>query len=180
MRHSVIHPLGILAAAALWAYPNSAFAFELSPPTQLPGLGVKTSALLPDAIEPMRLELNLSSRTLTLYRNEKVHKRYPVAVGRSGWETPTGTFRIENMRRDPEWMNPFTGEVIPGGAWDNPLGRRWIGFWTDGRDWVGFHGTNSTDSIGSAASHGCVRMFEHHIEEVYELVALGATVKVTR
>lgn len=63
---------------------------------------------------------------------------------------------------------------------DNPLGTRWLGFWTNGKNWIGFHGTPNRASVGSAASHGCVRMYDEHIQELFELVAVGTPVKVTR
>jgi lipoprotein-anchoring transpeptidase ErfK/SrfK len=152
-------------------------AFELEPPNRLPGLS-NINAYLPSSAEPLRLELNLSQRRVTLFKDGKAFKSYPVAVGRPGWETPTGNFKIETMYKNPKWVNPFTGELVPGGAADNPLGRRWMGFWTDKKNWAGFHGTNSVSSIGTAASHGCVRMFEKDIEELFELVAVGTPLKV--
>jgi lipoprotein-anchoring transpeptidase ErfK/SrfK len=102
---------------------------------------------------------------------------YPVAVGRPGWETPLGTFKVIQMIEHPSWANPFTGEVVPPGA-DNPLGDRWIGFWTDGRNYIGFHGTPNRESVGQAASHGCVRLYNEHIRELYGLVTMGISVTV--
>jgi lipoprotein-anchoring transpeptidase ErfK/SrfK len=84
------------------------------------------------------------------------------------------------MMKNPEWINPFTGELIPGGDPDNPLGNRWIGFWTDGKSQIGFHGTPSRGSIGQAVSHRCVRMYEEHIEEIFNLIPIGTPVIVNR
>ncbi|URR35816.1 L,D-transpeptidase [Thermosynechococcus sp. HN-54] len=131
-------------------------------------------------VAPLRLEISLSRRQLTLYQGQTPLRRYPVAVGRPGWETPTGQFQIREMIRNPAWKNPFTGAVIAGGHPRNPLGRRWIGFWSDGKNWVGLHGTPNPDSIGHAVSHGCVRMYNHHIEELFEKVKLGVPVIVVR
>ena len=168
----------LLTAALLFA-PAAANAVELEPNTRLPGLS-NSSAYLPPLVAPIRLELNLSQRKVTLFRADQSVKSYPVAIGRPGWETPTGSYKLETMYRNPKWINPFTGELIPGGDVDNPLGRRWMGFWTDGHNWAGFHGTNSVASIGTAASHGCVRMFEKDIEELFERVAVGTPVTVKR
>jgi len=126
------------------------------------------------------LELNLTRRRLTVYLNNQPLKSYPVAVGKPGWETPVGNFTIKEMIRNPDWINPFTGAVIRAGQSRNPLGRRWIGFWTDGKDWIGFHGTPDPQYIGQAVSHGCVRMKNQDIEELFENVAVGTPVKVVR
>jgi lipoprotein-anchoring transpeptidase ErfK/SrfK len=125
-----------------------------------------------------RLELSLSRRKVTLYRANIRLKTYPVAVGRAGWETPKGNFKVIQMRQNPKWINPLTGEAILGGDPENPLGRRWIGFWTNGRNWVGFHGTPNPSSVGQAVSHGCVRMHNKDIEELFTKVSPGTPIKV--
>ena len=81
---------------------------------------------------------------------------------------------------DPAWKHPFDGYIIPARDPENPLGRRWMGFWTDGKNWVGFHGTSNAmrPSIGNAASHGCVRMLEEDIQAMFKLVAIGTPVIV--
>jgi L,D-transpeptidase ErfK/SrfK len=100
-----------------------------------------------------------------------------VAVGRTGWETPTGRFSIFEMQQNPAWQHPFTGEVVPPGG-NNPLGQRWLGFWSDGTNSIGFHGTPQESSIGQAISHGCVRLRNQDVVELYEKVALGTPVYV--
>jgi lipoprotein-anchoring transpeptidase ErfK/SrfK len=181
LHHHALKGLGLALAAAILSLPiaTAGQAFELEPPTRLPGLS-GISAYLPPLIPPLRLELNLSQRKVTLFRAGEVFKSYPVAIGRPGWETPTGTFKIETMYKNPVWINPFTGEAISGGDGDNPLGRRWLGFHKNGKNWAGFHGTNSVNSIGTAASHGCVRMFEKDVEELFSLITVGTPVTVKR
>lgn len=125
-----------------------------------------------------RLEISLSRRQVTLYQENKAIKSYPVAVGRRGWETPRGNFQIIQMLQNPTWIHPLTGETVPGGSPKNPLGRYWIGFWTDGRDWIGFHGTPNPNSVGKAASHGCIRMYNQDIEELFRQVSVGTQVMV--
>ncbi|PPS45011.1 L,D-transpeptidase [Chroococcidiopsis sp. TS-821] len=127
---------------------------------------------------PLRLEIQLSSRKVTLYRGETPIKSYPVAVGRAGWETPTGNFRVGQMLKNPTWISPLTDEVIPGGHPDNPLGSYWIGFWSDGKNSIGFHGTPNPESVGTAASHGCIRMYNEDVEELFNQVSLGTPVTV--
>jgi lipoprotein-anchoring transpeptidase ErfK/SrfK len=126
---------------------------------------------------PVRLVLSLTERRVYVYEGETVKASFPVAVGREGWETPTGNFKVTAMLEQPGWTNPFTGEVVPPGP-ENPLGERWIGFWTDGDNVIGFHGTPDRDSVGTAASHGCVRMFNEDIQQLYEMVTLGTPVQV--
>lgn len=128
---------------------------------------------------PLRLEIKLGQRRVMLYRGETSVGSYPIAVGRRGWETPKGTFKVMQMFRDPVWVSPLQSNVvIPGGDPDNPLGRHWIGFWTDGKNWIGFHGTPNHQSVGTAASHGCIRMYHKDVEELFKKVSLGTEVKV--
>ena len=102
---------------------------------------------------------------------------YPVAIGRAGWETPTGEFEVFSQIVNPTWMNPITEEIVAPGP-KNPLGDRWIAFWTDGVNSIGFHGTPDRESVGQAISHGCIRMYNEDVRELYEIVALGTTVTV--
>lgn len=125
-----------------------------------------------------RLELNLKRRQVTLFNENKPIKSYPVAIGRKGWETPTGNFQVLQMIQAPKWINPFTGESVPGGDPENPLGHYWIGFWTNGKQWIGFHGTPNPETVGTAASHGCVRMYNKDVEELFRQVSVGTPVTV--
>lgn len=134
--------------------------------------------LLPEAsIHTMRLVIRLRERRVYVYRGEVLYTTYPIAVGRAGWETPMGNFQVMNMVENPGWRNPFNGGVIPPGP-DNPLGDRWIGFWTDGTNQIGFHGTPNENSVGQAASHGCIRMYNDHVRQLFNLVAVGTPVRV--
>ncbi|MEW6493018.1 MAG: L,D-transpeptidase family protein [Cyanobacteriota bacterium] len=126
-----------------------------------------------------RLVLKRGERKLYIYSGETKLTSYPVAVGRSGWETPMGTFQVIDKIEHPAWMHPFTNEVVPPGP-ENPLGERYIGFWTDGRNYIGFHGTPDRESVGRAASHGCVRMYNKDIRELYKWVAVGIPVVVEK
>ncbi len=153
-------------------------AVSLIPPT---ALAATPTALMTDAsAAPLRLEISLSQRRLVVYQGQTPVRTYSVAVGRPGWETPVGQFQVREMIRDPAWKNPFNGTVIAGGHPRNPLGRRWIGFWSDGKNWIGLHGTPHPDSIGQAISHGCVRMHNRDIEELFETIRPGTPVIVVR
>lgn len=127
-----------------------------------------------------RLEISLSRRQVTLYSENIPIKSYPVAVGRTGWETPTGNFKVIEKLKNPRWINPLTKESIPGGDPENPLGNYWIGFWTNGKQWIGFHGTPNPNSVGTPASHGCIRMYNKDIEELFYKVTPGTPVNVVR
>lgn len=127
--------------------------------------------------ETVRLVVSLSQRRVALYRGETREAEYPVGIGQTGWETPTGIFEVIETQKYPTWEHPLTGEQIPPGA-SNPLGDRWIGFWTDGQVYIGFHGTADESSIGVAASHGCLRLSNAHIRELFEQVQPGTPVIV--
>jgi lipoprotein-anchoring transpeptidase ErfK/SrfK len=125
----------------------------------------------------INLVLKLKERKVYVYRGDKLIKRYPVAIGKKGWETPIGEWQVMEKIRNPAWTSFKTGEVFPPGV-ENPLGVRWIGFWTDGQDVIGFHGTPNVKSIGTAASHGCVRMLNRDVRALFPLVKVGTVVKV--
>ncbi|WP_442936916.1 L,D-transpeptidase [Nostoc sp.] len=119
----------------------------------------------------------LSDRRTYVYAGDEVIASYPIAVGKKGWETPTGSFQVMHMRHYPIWRHPITGKVFQAGT-DSPLGDRWIGFWSDGRNEIGFHGTPDIDLVGTAVSHGCLRMRNADVRMLYEQVSLGTTVVV--
>lgn len=131
-------------------------------------------------IKLKHLEISLSRHEVTVCQGTTEIKSYPIAVGRRGWETPVGTFRVAQMLHNPTWIHPFTGEAIRGGDPQNPLGHYWIGFWTNGKNWIGFHGTPNPESVGKPASHGCIRMYNKDVEELFHQVNLGTPVTVMR
>ena len=147
--------------------------FFLHPPISLGNSRTATTATRTET----RLLLNLKKRRVFVYQGQKIIASYPVAIGRPGWETPTGQFRVIQMVREPVWEHPFTGQLVPSGK-NNPLGARWIGFWTDGANFIGFHGTPQENLIGRAVSHGCVRMRDRDIKALFEKVKIGTSVIV--
>ena len=126
---------------------------------------------------PARLVLSLDGRYLDVTRMGKPTVRFDVAVGQDDWQTPTGRFTVMSKIENPAWQHPITKEEIPPGP-DNPLGDRWIGFWSNGEAQIGFHGTNQEELIGEAVSHGCVRMRNRDIKHLYKLVDIGTAVEV--
>lgn len=155
--------------------PNQTPVTPITPP---PGSSPTNSAPTkpPEFIET-RLVLKLKQRRVFVFKGDKQVASYPVAVGKKGWETPTGNFKIIQMVKNPTWQNPWNGKVIPAGP-KNPIGERWIGFWTDGKNQIGFHGTPTINSIGQAASHGCVRMLNSDVKAMFEFVKVGTPVLV--
>lgn len=130
---------------------------------------------------PTYITISKSSFTLTLWKDLEVAAQYPVAVGTPEYPTPDGLFSIQNMQVDPPWNVPnsdwagdLAGTTVPGGAPDNPLVARWLG--VSGP--VGIHGTPSIYSLGSAASHGCIRMSESDVIALYDQVDVGTPVYI--
>jgi L,D-transpeptidase ErfK/SrfK len=135
------------------------------------------SSPLAERSQGLNLVLSLSDRRVSVYSGDMLIASYEVAIGREGWNTPTGQFSVFQKQTDPAWEHPFTGEVIPSGP-ENPLGTRWIGFWSDGQNSIGFHGTPDESVIGSAVSHGCVRMRNDDVRALYEQVDVDTPVSV--
>ncbi|MDB9311218.1 L,D-transpeptidase [Aphanizomenon sp. CS-733/32] len=121
--------------------------------------------------------VDLSDRRVYVSRYDEVIASYPIAIGKKGWETPTGNFKVIHKEHDPIWRHPITGAVFEGGT-DSPLGDRWIGFWSDGRNEIGFHGTPNVDLVGAAVSHGCLRMRNSDVRMLYSQVSIGTSVTV--
>lgn len=123
--------------------------------------------------------VDLSENVLRLYEGLKVVKEYPVATAAPGYVTPVGTWRVIDKRENPTWYNPALDSwgadlppVIAPGP-DNPLGTRALYLNAPG---IRIHGTSNAASIGTYASHGCIRMFISDSEELYPLVPIGARV----
>lgn len=125
------------------------------------------------AVEPTRvIVVSLEDRGLALVEDGTVKKVYRVAVGRGTSPSPTGTFMIVRRVENPTYYHD--GKVIPPGP-DNPVGTRWMGLSQKG---YGIHGTNEPHSIGKAASHGCIRMGQKDLEELFAQVRSGDTVEI--
>ncbi len=103
--------------------------------------------------------INISAKTLSVYRNGTIIKEYPIATGKPDTPTPVGVFTIINK------------QLNPGG----PYGTRWLGLSKKG---YGIHGTNNPSSIGTAASNGCIRMYNSDIEELFDITNTGTVVRI--
>jgi len=126
-----------------------------------------------------QIVVDIGDLHLYLYRDGKLVKSYPVATGQAAYPTPTGSYAITSMQMNPTWLPPNSdwakdAKPIPPGI-DNPLGTRWIGTSASG---VGIHGTPDDASIGTYASHGCIRMHIYDVEDLYERVSIGMPVTI--
>ena len=129
---------------------------------------------------PSYLTLDRSTFTLRLWKNLKLAKTYTVAVGMEGLETPEGLYAIQEKEEEPVWHVPesawagsLAGQDIPPGP-ENPIKARWMGIF----EGAGIHGTEETYSLGSAASHGCVRMAIPDVIELYDQVEVGTPIYI--
>jgi len=147
-------------------------------PTRVVRPDVSTADLVKDY--PAFITIDRSSFTLRLFRNLRLYKAYRIAVGRQGLETPAGEYTIDDKQVNPSWHVPnspwagsLAGRIIPPGP-DDPIKSRWLGFYNG----AGIHGTDDVGSLGSAASHGCIRMSIPDVEELYPLVPLHTPIYI--
>ena len=125
------------------------------------------------AQQPQRqIIVSIPDRKLALLEDGDVLKVYDVAVGAEKSPSPAGDFTIVNRLENPTYYRP--GVVMEAGA-NNPLGTRWMGLSQKG---FGIHGTNQPQSIGKAASHGCIRMAQKDLEELFTFVHVGDAVSI--
>lgn len=136
-------------------------------------------------LRPARMTVGASivvsrrGRVLSLYREAKLVRTFRVAVGTPRYPTPRGLFAIVSKQRNPTWIPPDSawakglGPIPPGPG--NPLGTRWMGTSASA---VGIHGTYAGSSIGTAASHGCIRMHIRDSEWLYERITLNTAVLI--
>ena len=131
--------------------------------------------------QPVAVTVSRDGKQARVFRRGKLVKTYTVAVGTSEYPTPTGRYVVQTMQKNPawnvpqsEWAGDLAGQTIPGGDPRNPLVARWIGF----NGSVGFHGTASSGSLGTAASHGCIRMAPADVIDLFDRVTTGTPVLV--
>lgn len=141
------------------------------------GLGSPSDHLPRATPKADRIVLRLRERRVYVYDDEQVLDSFPVAIGAPNTPTPLGQFEIFQMIVDPVWQSPWTGEIFSPGA-NSALGLRWIGFVELPGGIIGFHGTPTVDSIGQAASNGCVRLRNEDVLALYAYVSMGMTVMV--
>jgi len=126
------------------------------------------------------ITIDRANFTLRFFQHLKLERSYTIAVGQQGLETPAGLYHAQDKQVDPSWHVPnsawagsLAGQVIPPGPAD-PLKARWIGIYNG----AGIHGTDDIGSLGSAASHGCVRMSISDVIDLYDRVEVGDPIYV--
>jgi lipoprotein-anchoring transpeptidase ErfK/SrfK len=129
---------------------------------------------------PVVITVDRSSFRLRLWKDLRLEKTYTIAVGQAGLETPSGVYAINDKQVNPSWHVPnsawagdLAGQVIPPGPAD-PIKARWMGIYAG----AGIHGTDEIDSLGSAASHGCIRMAIPDVIDLYDRTPLGTTIYI--
>jgi len=129
---------------------------------------------------PAFITIDRATFTLRLFRNLRFYKAYRIAVGRQGLETPAGQYEVDDKQINPSWHVPnspwagsLAGQIIPPGPAD-PIKARWLGFYNG----AGIHGTDDIGSLGTAASHGCIRMSIPDVEELFDLVPLHTPIYI--
>jgi hypothetical protein len=130
---------------------------------------------------PAIITVQKSTFTLRLFRHLRYSRSYSVAVGQPAYPTPEGLFAIQSKQVNPTWTapnSPWAGEAA-GQSYsasdpNNPLKARWMG--VSGS--VGIHGTAQDYSIGTAASHGCIRMHAWDVIDLYDRVSIGTPVLI--
>ena len=127
---------------------------------------------------PTVITIDRPAFALALYKHLKRVKSYTIAVGRQGLETPAGEYTVMDKQIDPSWHVPnsswagsLAGQVIPPGP-DDPIKARWMGIYAG----AGIHGTDELSSLGSAASHGCIRMAIPDVIELYNRTPYGSKI----
>lgn len=152
------------------------------------GLIAKVNDIDPSLIHPdqvlriptaqVTMLVDLDAHWLLYYHDDEVVAAYPVGIGGTGEETIVGTFTIGEKQVEPTWFPRGRSPVVFGED-DNPLGTRYMTWFEDGeKTSYGFHGTWEPETIGGNESDGCIRMYNHDVEEFFELVPLHTRFRV--
>jgi lipoprotein-anchoring transpeptidase ErfK/SrfK len=129
---------------------------------------------------PTIITIDRSAFKLRLWRRLQLVRTYTIAVGRAGLETPAGLYHVQDKEVNPSWHVPnsawagsLAGQTIPPGPSD-PIKARWMGIYNG----AGIHGTDELGSLGTAASHGCIRMAIPDVIALYDETPMGAPVYI--
>jgi lipoprotein-anchoring transpeptidase ErfK/SrfK len=149
---------------------------------QIKRLAALTGVMLMAAAEAMaqdkaarparRIVVSIPDRKLAVLEAGRVIKIFPTAVGAPKSPSPTGSYTIVLRLTDPTWYGK--GKIVPAGK-SCPIGTRWLGLNVKG---YGIHGTNNPASIGHNASHGCIRLRNRDIEQLFGMVSVGDAVEL--
>lgn len=123
--------------------------------------------------------VDLSARWLLYMLGDEVVGSWQVGIGKTGHETHLGEFTAGEKETEPMWFRPGM-DPVPFGDPNNPLGTRWIAWLTPAgkKSSLGFHGTNAPSSMGGAVSEGCIRMRNHEVEVLFEILPRDSKIYV--
>lgn len=163
-----------------WLVPNGSYRFEIKASNSV-GSVIKSGVIKIEgvvAFGPYSITVSVSARKLYLYRGPVLIKTYPVAVGMPSYPTPIGTYKIIRKDVNPTWYPPKWADVkYPVPYPKSPLGPRRL-LLSDPS--YGIHGTLSRAAIGKAVTHGCIRLYNEQIIELYNIIPVGTIVRLTR
>lgn len=152
---------------------------QIARANQLDGDVIHPGGKLRIPLDRVHVLVDLDAHWLFYAAGDEVIAAWPVGVGKESSATQVGTFVVGEKNKSPMWF-PKGRKPVPFGDPENPLGSRWIAWHDAGKEstGLGFHGTNEPDSIGKDASQGCIRMRTADIEELYEILPVGAEIRV--
>lgn len=147
--------------------------------------GYDLAAMLPRPLTENSIVINLAELRIYYFfniGNKGYVRTFPLGIGRTGWNTPSGIYRITAKVRDPVWKvpdsikeeKPELPDFVLQGP-ENPLGSYWLQLSAKG---YGIHGTNRPYGIGRRVSHGCIRLYPEDIEVLFNLVKVGTKVRI--
>ncbi|MBF0321012.1 MAG: L,D-transpeptidase family protein [Nitrospirae bacterium] len=147
-------------------------------------INIPTQWIIPEILENAIL-INLAEMRLYSFFTFNGHrfvKSYPIGIGREGFNTPEGLFRITHKVENPVWRptkrmldeTPDLDPIVPPGP-DNPLGDYWLQL---SIPTYGIHGTNKPYSVGRRISSGCIRLYPEDIDDLYNYVKIKTPVKI--
>jgi L,D-transpeptidase-like protein/putative peptidoglycan binding protein len=131
---------------------------------------------------PLLIGISRPGKELRLYRHLRLWETYEIAVGQAGYKTRRGRYKVLSKLKDPVWKPPkekwvpqrLRGKLVPPGSPDNPIEARWLGF----AKGLGIHGTDAIGSLGTRASHGCIRMSVPDVKELFRRVEIGTPIVI--
>ena len=152
---------------------------QIARANQLDGDVIHPGGKLRIPTDRVHVLVDLDAHWVFYAAGDEVIAAWPAGVGKESSATQVGTYTVGEKNKSPMWF-PKGRKPVPFGDPENPLGSRWIAWLDDGKasTGLGFHGTNEPDSIGKDASQGCIRMRTADIEELYEILPVGAEVRV--
>jgi lipoprotein-anchoring transpeptidase ErfK/SrfK len=119
-----------------------------------------------------KIVVSIPDRKLAVLEAGRVVRIFATAVGAPKSPSPTGSYTVVSRLTDPTWYGK--GKIVRPGK-GSPIGTRWLGLSVKG---YGIHGTNNPASIGHSASHGCIRLRNQDIEQLFGMVSVGDAVEL--